>query len=64
MEVSGIVDGESEAARKLLGRAGLAKALAVWENVSRLFSQAGSANLDRKQVVVSAFLALEEAARG
>lgn len=58
------VAGEAAAARTLWGRGGLAKCLEVWENVTRLFSQAGSANLDRKQVVVSAFLALEEVARG
>ncbi len=46
------------------GRGGLAKWLEVWENVGRLFVQAGSVNLNRKQVVVSAFLALEAAARG
>lgn len=59
-----VVPGEAATARKLFARGGLAKWLEVWENVSRLFSQAGSANLDRKQVVVSAFLALEQAARG
>jgi hypothetical protein len=32
--------------------------------VTRLFSQADRANLDRKQVVISAFLMLEAAARG
>lgn len=62
--VPGIVAGEAEAARALWARGSLAKWLEVWENVTRLFSQAGSANLDRKQVVVSAFLALEEAVRG
>lgn len=59
-----IVPGEAAAGQKLQSRGGLAKWLEVWENVTRLFSQAGSVNLDRKQVVVSAFLALEEAARG
>jgi len=59
-----VVPGEGAAARRLFARGSLAKWLEVWENVSRLFSQAGSANLDRKQVVVSAFLALEQAVRG
>jgi DNA polymerase-3 subunit delta' len=45
-------------------RGGLAKWLGVWDNVARLFAQAGSANLNRKQVVISAFLALDAAARG
>lgn len=59
-----VVAGEAATARKLFARGGLAKWLEVWDNVGRLFSQAGSANLDRKQVVVSAFLALERAVRG
>ena len=42
----------------------LANWLEVWEKVTRLFSQADRANLDRKQVVISAFLMLEAAARG
>lgn len=63
-EASEIVPGEAEIARRLFARGGLAKWLEVWEKVCQLFSQAGSANLDRKQVVVSAFLALEQAARG
>jgi DNA polymerase-3 subunit delta' len=35
----------------------------VWEKVGRLFAQAESVNLDRKQVVLNAFFALESAAR-
>lgn len=59
-----IVDGEGETARWLCTRGGLANWLAVWEKVGSLFSQADRANLDRKQVVISAFLMLEAAARG
>ena len=59
-----IVDGEGETARRLWARGGLANWLEVWEKVTRLFSQADRANLDRKQVVISAFLMLEAAARG
>ncbi len=59
-----IVDGEGETARRLWSRGGLANWLGVWEKVIRLFSQAERANLDRKQVVISAFLMLETAARG
>lgn len=59
-----IVAGEAATARALFARGGLAKWLEVWEKVGRLFSQAESANLDRKQVVVSVFLALEQAAHG
>jgi hypothetical protein len=35
----------------------------VWEKTVRLFAQADGLNLDRKQVVLGAFLALEGAAR-
>ena len=59
-----IIDGEGETARRLYARGGLANWLEVWEKVTRLFSQADRANLDRKQVVISAFLILEAAARG
>jgi DNA polymerase-3 subunit delta' len=59
-----IVEGEGEVARRLWARGGLANWLEVWEKVTRLFSQAERANLDRKQVVISAFLMLESAARG
>jgi DNA polymerase-3 subunit delta' len=58
-----IVPGESEAAANFGGKPRLAQTLAVWEKVSRLLSQADSANLDRKQVVVSAFLALQAAVK-
>ena len=59
-----IIDGEGETARRLWARGGLANWLEVWEKVTRLFTQADRANLDRKQVVISAFLILEAAARG
>ena len=59
-----IVEGEGETARRLWARGGLANWLEVWEKVTRLFSQADSANLDRKQIVISAFLTMEAAARG
>lgn len=58
-----IVPGEAEAAAKFGGKARLAQILTVWEKVSRLLRQADSANLDRKQVVVSAFLALQAAVK-
>jgi DNA polymerase-3 subunit delta' len=59
-----IVAGEGETAQRLWARGGLANWLEVWEKVARLFSRADRANLDRKQVVISAFLMLEAAARG
>jgi DNA polymerase-3 subunit delta' len=59
-----VVAGEAETVQRLWARGGLANWLEVWEKVARLFSQADRANLDRKQVVISAFLMLEAAARG
>ncbi len=37
----------------------LAEWLALWEKITRLFARAESANLDRKQVVITAFLDLQ-----
>ena len=59
-----VVKGEGAAALALRHRGNLANWLDVWEKVARLFSQAGSANLDRKQVVINAFLTLQAAASG
>ena len=58
-----IVPGEAEAAAQFGGKARLAQNMAVWEKVSRLLAQADSANLDRKQVVISAFLTLQAAVK-
>jgi DNA polymerase-3 subunit delta' len=44
---------------RLLARRSLAQWLSLWEKLGRLFAKAESANLDRKQVVVTAFLQLE-----
>ena len=49
--------------RRLAGRRCLDQWVEVWEKVTRLFAQADGLNLDRKQVVLGAFLALEGAAR-
>ena len=51
--------GENAAVAAFGGR--LAQTSAVWEQVSRLFAQAERANLDRKQVVINAFLTLQMA---
>jgi DNA polymerase-3 subunit delta' len=44
---------------RLLARRPLAQWLGLWEKISRLLASAEKANLDRKQVVVTAFLELE-----
>jgi DNA polymerase III subunit delta' len=55
--------GEAEAMRRLASRRGLEQWVEVWENLTHLFTLADGVNLDRKQVVLNAFFALEEAAR-
>jgi DNA polymerase III subunit delta' len=47
---------------RLPGR-GLDRWVEVWEKLTNLFAQAEGLNLDRKQVVLNTFFALEEAAR-
>lgn len=56
-----IVSGETDLMRRLGGMAGLDRWLEVWEKTGRQFARADSANLDRKQVVVNAVLALQGA---
>lgn len=59
-----IVAGDGALGQRLTaGRASLEPWLEVWEKTHRLFARADSANLDRKQVVLQAFMALEDAAR-
>ncbi|HLI21387.1 MAG TPA: DNA polymerase III subunit delta' [Stellaceae bacterium] len=50
-------------ARNLAGRRSLDQWVSLWEKLTDLFAQAEGINLDRKQVVLNAFFALEEAAR-
>jgi DNA polymerase-3 subunit delta' len=58
-----IVRGERDGMRRLAARRPLDQWVEVWEKTVRLFAQADGLNLDRKQVVLGAFLALEGAAR-
>jgi len=51
--------GENAAIAAFGGR--LAQTSEVWEKVSRLFARAERANLDRKQVVINAFLTMQTA---
>ena len=55
--------GETQAMRRLAARRSLDQWVEVWEKLTHLFAQADSVALDRKQVVLNAFFALEEAAR-
>jgi DNA polymerase-3 subunit delta' len=54
-----LVPGEGSAVASFAAQHNLAQILEVWEKVSRLLEQADRANLDRKQVLVSVFLALQ-----
>ena len=59
--------GASAAERALMERlapaAALDRWLEVWEKINRLVARASGANLDRKQVFLNAFLALDQVAR-
>jgi DNA polymerase-3 subunit delta' len=57
-----VVGGEGEAATRLAARADLEQWLGLWEKVAGLFRRAERANLDRKQVVLTAFIDLQAAA--
>ena len=59
-----IMAGEGRLIERLTAAHGLDRWLEVWEKVARLFATAHSANLDRKQAVLSAFLALDDLAAG
>ena len=59
----GAGEGREPGLGRLLTRRGLDRWVEVWEKITELFAQADAVNLDRKQVVLNAFFALEEAAR-
>ena len=62
-EEQAVLPGEAAAMRQLAGRRNLDQWVEVWENLTHLFAEADHINLDRKQVVLNAFFALEAAAR-
>ncbi|MTJ80513.1 MAG: DNA polymerase III subunit delta' [Telmatospirillum sp.] len=57
-----IVAGETAVRRRMLDSAGLERWVKVWEKTTHLFGRAEAVNLDRKLVVINAFLALERLA--
>ncbi|MBI3515437.1 MAG: DNA polymerase III subunit delta' [Proteobacteria bacterium] len=61
--ISEAVAGEGAIGAALVERAGLDRLVEVWENSTHLFARADSLNLDRKQVVLNAFLALDRDSR-
>jgi DNA polymerase III subunit delta' len=58
-----ILPGEADLGRRLAAGTRLDRWVEVWENLRGLFGRADSVNLDRKQVVLEAFLTLEAASR-
>lgn len=58
-----VVPGEAAVYRRLAVAGNLDRWLEVWEKTRHLFSRAESLNLERKQVLLNALLALEGAAR-
>lgn len=59
-----LVRGEDAALQQLRSGASLEQWLAVWDKVSGLLARAEGANLDRKQVLLTAILAVQRAAGG
>jgi DNA polymerase-3 subunit delta' len=58
-----VVPGEGALMGRLLASASLEQWLEVWEKITTLFARTDAVNLDRKQAVLSAFLAVERLAR-
>jgi DNA polymerase-3 subunit delta' len=58
-----VSEAEGPVLRGLAGRGSLAEWLALWDKVSHLLARVESANLDRKQALLAAFLELEALAR-
>ena len=58
-----VIAGEGDVMRRLLALRSLEQWVEVWEKVRRLTDRAERAKLDRKQVVIAAFTALETASR-
>ncbi|CCG43148.1 DNA polymerase III subunit delta' [Magnetospirillum molischianum] len=58
-----VVSGESALVDRLLAAASLEQWLEVWEKISLMFARAEAVHLDRKQVLLGAFLTVERLAR-
>ena len=58
-----VIEGEGAVIERLLARASLEQWIEVWEKIGRLAADVERVNLDRKQVVITAFSALAAAAR-
>jgi DNA polymerase-3 subunit delta' len=60
---SEVVAGEGEMQRRLVARVGLERWTTLWERITGLFDRADAVNLDGKQVILNAFLAVEKACK-
>ena len=58
-----VIEGEGAVIENLLARASLEQWIEVWDKIGRLTVDVERVNLDRKQVVITAFSALEATAR-
>lgn len=58
-----VVPGEAAVMGRLLASASLERWLELWEKVTALFARTDAVNLDRKQAMITAFLAVERLAR-
>ncbi len=58
-----LVAREAGLRERLLAAAGLDRWMQVWEKIAHLFARADAVNLDRKQVVLGSFLALQAVTR-
>jgi len=58
-----VLPGDGAIRARLQAAASLDRWVDVWEKIAQLFARADAVNLDRKQVVLGSFLALEAAAR-
>lgn len=58
-----VIEGEGAVIERMLARASLEQWIEVWEKIGRLAIDVERVNLDRKQVVITAFSALATAAR-
>lgn len=58
-----VVPGENGLYRTVLAAAPLDRWVEVWEKISRLLERADAVNLDKKHVLLNAFLAIERTAR-
>ena len=59
-----VIPGDAETARRLLSEAPLDRWIEVWEKTGTLMARADGANLDRKQVILNVFSALDRTAQG